>query len=215
MFYNRDKLPPSLVRPMWRVRDSFFDRQGVLNQISKKSASVMRSFGALTRTIAKRSMKKRKDASEPGQPPRVIRGQLKKFIYFVYDRNSKSVVIGPIAWNSPIGIVPPILEYGGKITGKKNKRRTIRVVGDGGEVRIGGKRSVTTKLTRKTLKGNVDVTYAKLTTPLMAARANQIQEQLYGPLNIPSFEIEARPYMRPAFDVAEEKLPELWAGAVG
>lgn len=66
--------------------------------------------------------------SKPGQPPRSISGLLRKFIFFVYDPNADSVVIGPALLDRPTG-APHILEYGGntlatffrKRNGKWNK----------------------------------------------------------------------------------------------
>lgn len=54
--------------------------------------------------------------SLPGEPPRSVTGYLKQFLYFAYDSNSKSVVIGPAKLNKA-GNVPSVLEYGG-ISGK-------------------------------------------------------------------------------------------------
>lgn len=62
-------------------------------------------------------------SSKPGEPPRAQSNPsfLKK-IEFSFDRNEKSVVIGPVVGNSR-GRVPEALEYGGPvILGKRRKR---------------------------------------------------------------------------------------------
>ena len=62
--------------------------------------------------------------SEPGQPPRVRTGLLKKFLYFVYDERTKSVVIGPAKLdNVSAPDVPSILEFGGNSEGFEIKPR--------------------------------------------------------------------------------------------
>lgn len=54
-------------------------------------------------------------SSEPGEPPRSITGLLRKFIYFAYDPNTRSVVIGPAKLDKSTG-APATLEYGGTAT---------------------------------------------------------------------------------------------------
>jgi hypothetical protein len=51
--------------------------------------------GALVRTIARRSIRKRKKVSNPGQPPTSRTGILKRFIFYSWDATSQSVVVGP------------------------------------------------------------------------------------------------------------------------
>lgn len=50
--------------------------------------------------------------SKPGEPPRTIRGDIKKFLFFAFDAASKTVLVGPALLNSPTG-APHTLEYGG------------------------------------------------------------------------------------------------------
>ena len=59
--------------------------------------------------------------------------------------------------------------------------RRERHVGDGGEIRIGGLPAATTRTLNRTRQGRQLVTYAKLLTQAQANRANQIQDQLFGP----------------------------------
>ena len=56
---------------------------------------VGRRQGALVRTIARRSIRRRKKASQPGTPPTNREGQLKRFLFFSWDPTTQSVVIGP------------------------------------------------------------------------------------------------------------------------
>jgi hypothetical protein len=87
---------------------------------------VLSRFGAFVRRSAKSSIRKRKKAAPPGQPPSSHTGLLKKFIFFGYDADRRSVVIGPTRLNQKgRGEAPPLLEYGGKATlvrrGKKKR----------------------------------------------------------------------------------------------
>ena len=50
--------------------------------------------------------------SQPGEPPRKIRGDLSKFLYFVWDPSTRSVVVGPQGF--PGRDAPENLEHGGQ-----------------------------------------------------------------------------------------------------
>jgi hypothetical protein len=111
------------------AKKMFFDRQTVLRAVDQATAKVFSKFGAYVRQRAKTSIRKRKAASAPGQPPSSHTGRLKSFIFFGYDRPKKSVVIGPVLLNkggrgSPEGTtVLPALEYGGlSVVSTRHKR---------------------------------------------------------------------------------------------
>jgi len=53
--------------------------------------------GAMIRTTARRSIRKRKGASAPGSPPHTHTNALRKAILFDVDRDRESVIIGPTA----------------------------------------------------------------------------------------------------------------------
>ena len=114
-------------------KGSFFDRAKVMNAAEKGELSVLSKFGAYVRGRAQRSIKdpkrlresdmtqeqlrsyriqqsyakqkglpkpKRPFAiSKPGEPPKNVTGLLKKFIFFAYDINRRSVVSGPALLN--------------------------------------------------------------------------------------------------------------------
>lgn len=104
-----------------------FSEKPILSAKEKGTRKALKSIGALVRTVAKRSMKKKKTPSPPGQPPRVIEGKLKRFLFFIVD-GSESVTIGP-AKLAETG-TPSILEYGGvkKNRVRRNGRRAIQQV---------------------------------------------------------------------------------------
>ena len=135
----------------------FFDKAAVIGAVDKATRKVLSKFGAFVRTGARHSLRKRKSISAPGEPPSSHTGLLKKFILFGYDRERRSVVIGPMRLNQKIGDAPAALEYGGQstvMTGSRRQRRKRRI------------------------------------------------------------RIAARPFMGPAFEREQPKLPAMWADSV-
>jgi hypothetical protein len=120
----------------------FFDRPAVQTAMDKGKRKVFSRFGAFVRTTAKRSIKKapymsrkrrgqkrtdfRTATSRPGHPPYNRTGLLKKFIFFSYDRDADSVVIGPERLNQKKGDAPAVLEYGGESRLANGKRIVIQ-----------------------------------------------------------------------------------------
>jgi len=139
------------------TKQMFFDRKAVTSAVDRATRKVFSRFGAFVRRGAKSSIRKRKRISTPGEPPSSHTGLLKRLIYFGYDRQRRSVVIGPQRLNQKIGDAPEALEYGGVSTvveGLRSRRKKRRV------------------------------------------------------------RIQARPYMGPAFQKEQPKLPAMWAGSV-
>lgn len=114
------------------TKQMFFDRKAVTGAVDRATRKVLSRFGAFVRTGARHSIRKRKRVSAPGEPPSSHTGLLRNFIFFGYDRDRRSVVIGPQRLNQKIGDAPHALEYGGPSTvveglrGKRKKRR-IRI----------------------------------------------------------------------------------------
>ncbi|HOQ87862.1 MAG TPA: hypothetical protein PLQ89_19315 [Phycisphaerae bacterium] len=111
----------------FEIKRMFFDRQAVISKVDAATRRVLSKFGAFVRRSAKSSIRKRKKAAPPGQPPSSHTGLLKKFIFFGYDAARQSVVIGPTRLNQKgRGEAPPLLEYGGKTTLKRGgKKRRV------------------------------------------------------------------------------------------
>ena len=97
-----------------KFSSTFFDNKRVIAAVDKTTRAVLSRFGAFVRTTARSSIRRRKKASAPGQPPSSHTGRLKKFIYFGYERSRKSVVIGPVKLNGTTAGIPRALEMGGK-----------------------------------------------------------------------------------------------------
>jgi len=89
----------------------FFDRSPVMKSTDRATRKVLSKFGAFVRQTARSSIRKRKSSSRPGQPPTNKTGLLKKFIFFGYSPESRSVVIGAALLNKSTG-AQRILEHG-------------------------------------------------------------------------------------------------------
>ncbi|MEX1016018.1 MAG: hypothetical protein WDZ31_04660, partial [Phycisphaeraceae bacterium] len=106
----------------------FFDRKRVIDATDRATRRVLSRFGAFVRQTARRSIRRRKRPSRPGQPPSSHVGLLRDRIFFGYDRERQSVVIGPAPINqrSPYGTttVPELLEEGGRVRRREPGGRT-------------------------------------------------------------------------------------------
>ena len=134
------------------VKNLFFDRQAVLDAVSRAERKVLSRGGAILMRSARKSIKpvgkrvlkrlkksrgkggrKRVDGlvSKPGQPPLSHTGLLRNNIFFAFEPVQSSVVVGPIRLNQKISGIPAILERGGQskvMSGGRRKRRVIRTV---------------------------------------------------------------------------------------
>lgn len=125
-----------------KFQNGFFDRLAVTSAMEAATRKALSKGGAFIRQTAKSSLRYRKKASMPGQPPSVHRDDrpggltaskgravsiLKEFIFFAWDASSRSVVIGPAGTNQVAftftrqgkptrGTVPGVLESGGSIS---------------------------------------------------------------------------------------------------
>ena len=192
-----------------------------LHRALEKSALIgLRRLGAFARTVARRSMRKRKKASKPGAPPRVITGKLKKGIFFAIDKRNLSVAVGPMKINraggksiASGGEVPRVLEEGGRSSKSKNPRRTQRKVGGSGEIRFTRARDKQGKLSKGYKGKRFYVVYSRLKSQEQVKKAERIQTLIYGPKMLKRGKIKPRPYMKPADKVTRQKLiPGAFAG---
>lgn len=112
-------------------KSSFFDRPKVMNAVDRGTRRVFSKFGAFVRTTARRSIKRppkraANRTSLPGSAPYSHEGSLKRLIYFGFDPNRRSVVIGPVPFRE--GEAPELLEEGGTAVrrDRTGKRVTAR-----------------------------------------------------------------------------------------
>lgn len=109
-----------------QAKSMFMDRKAVQSAADRATLRVFSRFGAYVRTRSRQSIRKRKRSSRAGEPPSSHTGILKRFIFFVYDRQKRSVIIGPARLAGKIGSSPEALEYGGKSQAVRlGKRRSI------------------------------------------------------------------------------------------
>ena len=110
------------------MKELFFDRKAVMSAADRATRKVLSKFGAFVRQTAKQSIRKRKKPAPPGQPPSSHSGLLKKLIFFGYEPQKRSVVIGPARLREPVGDAPHALEHGGMsavIIGKR--KRNVKI----------------------------------------------------------------------------------------
>jgi len=86
----------------------FFDKKKIVDAVDKATRKVLAKFGAFVRQAAKSSIRTRKRISQPGQPPSSHAGTLKRLIFFGYDADRRSVVIGPMPFRK--AEAPALLE---------------------------------------------------------------------------------------------------------
>lgn len=109
-----------------RIKDSFFDRHVVIAAVDKAKRKVLSRAGAFIRTAARTSIRRRRGSAPPGKPPHSHEGSLRKLILFGYDRQSDSVVVGPVGFRN--SEAPAALERGGVTT--VYRRKNGRLVGE-------------------------------------------------------------------------------------
>jgi len=104
------------MRALLKVRYRFDDPR-VARLLDRQARAGLNRYGATVRMYARRSIRPRNRASEPGQPPSSRTGKLRNLLFYAYDPSTRSVVVGPSIYGSPRGnTVPEILEYGGMST---------------------------------------------------------------------------------------------------
>lgn len=128
-----------------QAKSFFFDRQKVLDKLDAKTRRGLSRIGAFVRRRAKSSLRYAKQTAAPGKPPYVHKGGflkkrtskgvtttaaasfLRELVFFAYDPQTKSVVIGPTLGGPQTG-APHALEHGGQSRRKVGgKFRATRV----------------------------------------------------------------------------------------
>jgi hypothetical protein len=176
----------------------------VVAKARKKSISNLRQAGAYIRGVARKSIKISPKYAPPGKPPRSRKGRLKDAIVFSVESDRQQVVVGPTA--TEIGQIGRTHERGGTEPPKLKKARKSNwklEVGGHGPIRDGSKGTGFAKL-----KTQAQVERAKELAPAIEAKSSQTQVQTKARKYPP------RPFMGPAFNIAKERLPRLWAGSV-
>jgi hypothetical protein len=230
------------------VQRWFFDSDIVKKMMDGKTREALNRSGALVRMIARRSMRyvtslgrqeqqvaagdrKRVTGapapSAPGTPPHAVQPHpwIRDFLWYAYDPASHTVVVGPVRLpNVGDKNIPALQEFGGR-TMNRNKRRAVRRIGSGGEVRVQGlenpvygklrhiRPGATTKPAVNAQGQTVMVTYARLRSAEQVRRATELNAALYGAM-YHAATYPPRPFMAPALAVARPSLPKFWAASV-
>jgi hypothetical protein len=121
---NAAGLNQSLVK----VKALFFDRQAVIRCVDKAILKNLNYIGGYIKRVAKNSIKKasaRHAVSTVGKPPLSHTGLLKQHIYYAFDPQAQSVVVGPALLNAKGKNAPHNLEYCG-LTHVNHKKFSIR-----------------------------------------------------------------------------------------
>lgn len=138
-FFDR----PAVVRAMSATTRAVLSKFGAFVRTRAKSSirkARQKTLGEMTpdeilayriaATEAKRAGRPRPKrplaSSRPGEPPRSVLGYLRKFIYFAWDPQAKSVVVGPAQFGGAGGQAPRVLEEGGRAVLYNGQTITIR-----------------------------------------------------------------------------------------
>lgn len=111
-----------------QVKQWFFDRDKVQKAADRATLIALNRVGGTVRKVAQRSMRYRKGASAPGQPPSAHRNGrqgtgraakskytgawLREFLFYAYDPLTRTVVVGPLGFKK--STVPALHEFGGE-----------------------------------------------------------------------------------------------------
>jgi len=208
----------------FKVTSAFFTAPAVLHAVDKEDRKRMSRAGAFVRRAAQTSMRytserRRKGLivqaqhSPAGKPPRAIRPHafLRKFLYFAYDTQARSVVVGPIPIPRGTGAAET-LEYGGRTIWHNPLWNPSRL-GGFGPIAIAPEGGQGTVATSNLQGGTTPVRLAPLQTQAQVDRANEINAKIKGPAK-KNITLAARPYMAPALASEAPKFANVWKDAL-
>lgn len=195
----------------------FLDRSAVVNLVDKKTRFVLNEFGKRTMYRDRRSQKKKLGSSPPGQPPHAHVGLVKKFTYYKFKPETRSVIIGPELLPGKRQDNLHRLEYGGSLYGHANPRRRRRHYGEAGIVDYARRGEVGTAKGAARIKDKHwkvrYVQFARITNSRIMAKVEQMETEIYGPYWIGGKRVAARPHARPAGEAETQRLDEIWGQA--
>ena len=101
-----------------RTQDS---TRKVARRTKQGSIKSLGHAGASIRTVARRSIRRRKSASAEGKPPHTRKGQLRSAIFYSVEKSNDQVVIGPE--HGKVGRSASAHEHGGRYRRQRYPRR--------------------------------------------------------------------------------------------
>jgi hypothetical protein len=115
------------------ARASFFDREAVIKAMDRATRKALSKAGAFVRTRARTSFRKRRAISEPGSPPSDHGGPMKRLLFFSWDSEARSVVIGPVLFEGARSSgqrprAPEALEYGGPVVATTRRGERLNLL---------------------------------------------------------------------------------------
>lgn len=142
-------------RTIEQFKATFFDSEKVIRAMDRATRRNLSRAGAFVRRSARQSIKKAPKADPktgkilkgrrkkgaivvdatalPGKPP-FGHGQqkLKKFVFFAYDADRKTMIVGPAKLDGTRGGGPEFIEYGGPTTirTRRGRARSVRFHGN-------------------------------------------------------------------------------------
>ncbi len=93
----------------------------VLKAARRGSIESLGHAGAAIRLVARRSIRRSAEPSEPGKPPHTRKGQIKKAIVYAVEKQREDVVVGPDY--SVVGPSGMAHEHGGRFRGQRFRKR--------------------------------------------------------------------------------------------
>lgn len=173
------------------MKATFFDRAAITDKVEKAILRGHAQAGAYVRTVARRSMRKRKKASPPGQPPSVHKGGLKDLLFFGYDAARKTTVVGPV-----------------KFSAVRTKTQLATSLPVPGQQEHGG---TSTMLKKVFNRSGRKATERQKESFLRKIKDGSLVPQRRFTLVKAQAKYPPRPYMGPALETSKSKLPELFA----
>ena len=135
-----------------QMKDFFFDRQAVIERMSRANHRALVKAGAFIRRRARSSLRRRRRVSPAGSPPSVHSQDpiaTLKNILFAYEPHSQSLIVGPVKLNQRAVLgpeltdatVPQIHEFGANVKVREVQRGSkwlsgVRHVRPGEAVRV-------------------------------------------------------------------------------
>jgi hypothetical protein len=109
---------------LMKMKQCFFDAEKVVRAVGRAQRKALSRAGAFIRRTARQSIRTSKKPAPPGQPPHSHNGQLKRFLWFAYDPEAETVVIGPAGFKRTTD-APHTLEFGGRtrVTYRRHGRK--------------------------------------------------------------------------------------------
>lgn len=121
----------------------FFDRPAVQKAAGRMKVRALTRFGAYLRRVAQTSMRYRKKASPPGQPPSAHKSKrraalkkmgrarhngalLRELLFYAFDPKTQTVVVGPVGFGTKTPTVPELHEFGGTRPAEKGEKMPVK-----------------------------------------------------------------------------------------